>query len=229
MPAFSLQDRLDTITARTRTMVQPERLAPGEQAVAELFASGIEERILPVGAKAPEFELPDGSGRTVRSRDLLALGPVILNFFRGRWCSYCVNELETWRDLYDELRAHRALLVGISPQTVRQNDFACTQHSLPFPVLADEGAALAEQFGLVYTVPDYLQRYYRSIRVTGCRCPQPMCWRRTAQYSSRAPMRIFVSAPSRRKPSESSRNNAPLFFAYANRRAQVTEVPVDAV
>jgi peroxiredoxin len=165
MPAFSLQDRLDTITARTRTMVQPERLAPGEQAVAELFASGIEERILPVGAKAPEFELPDGSGRTVRSRDLLALGPVILNFFRGRWCSYCVNELETWRDLYDELRAHRALLVGISPQTVRQNDFACTQHSLPFPVLADEGAALAEQFGLVYTVPDYLQRYYRSILV----------------------------------------------------------------
>ena len=162
---FSLQDRLDTITARTRTLVQPERLVPGEQAVAELFASGIEERILPVGAKAPEFELPDGSGRPVRSRDLLALGPVVLNFFRGRWCSYCVNELEAWRDLYEEVREHRALLVGISPQTVRQNDFACTQHSLPFPVLADEGATLAEQFGLVYTVPAYLQRYYRSILV----------------------------------------------------------------
>ena len=165
MPAFSLQDRLDTITARTRTLVQPERLAPGEQAVAELFASGIEERILPAGAKAPEFALPDGSGRMVRSRDLLALGPVVLNFFRGRWCSYCVNELEAWRDLYDQVRARRALLVGISPQAVRQNDFACTQHSLPFPVLADEGAKLAEQFGLVYTVPDYLQRYYRSILV----------------------------------------------------------------
>jgi peroxiredoxin len=162
---FSLQDRLDTITARTRTMVQPERLAPGEQAVAELFASGIEERILPVGTQAPEFELPDGGGRTVRSRDLLALGPVVLNFFRGRWCSYCVNELEAWRDLYAEVRARRGLMVGISPQTVRQNDFACTQHSLPFPVLADEGARLAEQFGLTYTVPDYLQRYYRSILV----------------------------------------------------------------
>ncbi len=165
MAAFSLQDQLDTITARTRTLVQPERLAPGEQAVAELFASGIEERILPVGAAAPEFELPDGGGRTVRSRDLLALGPVVLNFFRGRWCSYCVNELEAWRDLYEEVRARRALVAGISPQTVRQNDFACTQHSLPFPVLTDEGAALAEQFGLVYTVPDYLQRYYRSILV----------------------------------------------------------------
>jgi peroxiredoxin len=165
MTSFSLQDRLDAITARTRTLVQPERLAPGEQAVAELFASGIEDRILPVGSVAPDFTLPDGSGRLVHSRDLLALGPVVLNFFRGRWCSYCVNELEAWRDLYDEVRAHRALLVGVSPQTVRQNDFACTQHELPFPLLADEGARVAEQFGLVYTVPAYLQRYYRSILV----------------------------------------------------------------
>lgn len=164
-PRPSLQERLDAITERTRTLVQPERLEPGEKSVAELFASGIEERVLPVGAVAPEFELPDGSGRTVRSRDLLALGPVVLNFFRGRWCSYCVNELEAWRDLYTQVRARRALLVAISPQTVRQNDFAATQHALPFPVLADAGALVAEQFGLVYTVPEYLRSYYRSILV----------------------------------------------------------------
>ena len=70
-----LQDQLDDITANTRNLVQPERLAIGEQAVADLFASGVEERILPVGARAPEFALPDASGRLVRSSDLLALGP----------------------------------------------------------------------------------------------------------------------------------------------------------
>ncbi len=32
-------------------------------------------------------------------------------------------------------------------------------------MLADPGARVAEQFGLVYTVPAYLQRYYRSILV----------------------------------------------------------------
>ena len=160
-----LQDRLDAITTRTRSLVQPERLAPGEQCIAELFAAGIEEHILPVGALAPQFALTDGSGRIVRSADLLALGPLILDFFRGRWCSYCVNELEAWRDLYDEVRLRGALLAAISPQTARQNDFAVTQHTLPFPVLADPAAAVAEQFGLVYTVPDYLRRYYRSILV----------------------------------------------------------------
>jgi peroxiredoxin len=161
----SLQDRLDAITAQTRQLVQPDRLAPGEQAIAELFHSGIESRILPVGATMPGFSLPDGSGRVVHSSDLLSLGPLVLNFFRGRWCSYCVNELEAWRDLYDSLRAQHALLIGIAPQTKRQNEFTATQHGLPFPILADEGATVAEQFGLVYTVPPYLQRYYRSILV----------------------------------------------------------------
>jgi hypothetical protein len=83
----TLQDQLDEITANTRKLVQAERLAVGERAVEELFATGIEDRILPVGSVAPEFALNDSSGRLVRSQDMLALGPVVVKFFRGRWCS----------------------------------------------------------------------------------------------------------------------------------------------
>ncbi len=161
----TLQDQLDEITANTRHLVQAERMAVGERAVAELFASGIEERILPVGALAPEFALKDSTGRLVRSRDLLALGPLIVKFFRGRWCSYCSTELEAWRDLYGSVREHDALLVAISPQTQRQNDFMAGQHGLPFPVLSDPASAVAEKFGLVYTVPEYHRAYYLSILV----------------------------------------------------------------
>jgi peroxiredoxin len=158
-----LQDQLDAITANTRTLVQPERLAIGERAVEELFASGIEQRILPTGGVAPEFAVPDFSGRLVRSTDLLALGPLVINFFRGRWCPYCVTELEAWRDLYPALRERGALVVGISPQTQRQSDFTATQHAIPFPLLVDAGCSLAEKFGLVWAAPAYLQKYYRSI------------------------------------------------------------------
>ncbi len=161
----SLQDRLDAITENTRRLVQPERLAPSERLVAELFASGAEEKILPVGAKAPDFALADANGRTVRSADLLALGPVIVDFFRGRWCSYCVNELEAWRDLYPEIREQGALLIGIAPQTARQNDFMAGQHELPFPLLYDAKGEVAEQFRVAYTVPDYMQQHYRSILI----------------------------------------------------------------
>ena len=117
---MTLQDKLDEITAQTRNLVQPERLELSERAIAELFASGIEEKLLKPGDTAPSFALPDANGRTVSSADLLALGPLVVCFFRGRWCPYCVTELEGWRDLFPALRERGALLVAISPQTVRQ-------------------------------------------------------------------------------------------------------------
>jgi len=160
-----LQDQLDEITANTRHLVQPERMALSDRAVAELFASGIEQKILPVGATAPEFTLADASGRPINSADLLSFGPLVLDFFRGRWCPYCVTELEAWRALHSRLREAGVLLAAISPQTSRQSDFMVGQHSLPFPVLSDPGCALAEKFGLAYTVPDYHRAYYRSILV----------------------------------------------------------------
>ena len=161
----SLQDQLDEITANTRQLVQAERLAVSERAVSELFATDIEEKILPVGDLAPEFALNDATGRLVRSQDMLALGPLVIKFFRGRWCSYCVTELEAWRDLYGTLREREGLMVAIGPQTERQSDFMAGQHGLPFPVLSDPGCVLAEKFGLVYTVPDDHRAYYLSIMV----------------------------------------------------------------
>jgi peroxiredoxin len=160
-----LQDQLDEITAKTRELVPAARLAISERSVEELFATGIEERILPVGSLAPEFALRDATGRIIRSQDMLALGPLIINFFRGRWCPYCVTELEAWRDLYGTLRERGVLMVAIGPQTEKQNDFMADQHQLPFPVLSDPACSLAEKFGLVYTVPKYLRDHYLSILI----------------------------------------------------------------
>lgn len=161
-----LQPRLDEITQNTRKLVQADRLAISEQLIADLFGTGIEDAILPVGSKAPEFSLADSiSGKLIHSTDLLALGPLILNFFRGRWDPYCVTELESWRDLYPRVRERGALLVGISPQSLRQGDFAVQQHGIPFPLLHDPNCALAEQFGIAYPVSQAMERYYRSIVV----------------------------------------------------------------
>jgi peroxiredoxin len=170
-----LQSRLDTITANTRALVQPERLAITDTAVQNLLDSGIESRILPVGSPAPSFSLqpaqstslslPTGSKKLVHSSDLLALGPLVINFFRGRWCPYCVTELEAWQAAFPALRERGALLVAISPQLPRQNDFLVQQHHLTFPVLSDPGAAVADSFGITYTVPEAMQLHYRSILI----------------------------------------------------------------
>jgi peroxiredoxin len=165
-PPSRLQDSLDRITTNTRKLVQPERLAVSERSTAELFASGIEDRVLHVGTKAPTFSLTDALTRKmVNSADLLALGPVIVSFFRGRWCPYCVTELETWREVGPELRRRGALFVAISPQTPRQSGFMLQQHALTFPLLSDPGCSTAEAFGVAYTISAAQRLYYRSILI----------------------------------------------------------------
>lgn len=162
----SLQSQLDAITAQTRSLVQPERLAITDQAIHDLLDSGIESRILRVGSTAPTFTLPDAlTGKLVRSKDLLALGPVIVNFFRGRWCPYCMTELEAWQAAFPRVRERGALQIAISPQLPRQNDFTVQQHSLTFPVLSDAGSRVAEMFGIAYTVPEPVRLHLRSIMI----------------------------------------------------------------
>jgi peroxiredoxin len=162
----SLQDQLDRITQNTRALVQPERLAISEKATADLFNTGIEDRILKVGSEAPAFTLEDAlTHKPVHSADLLALGPLVVNFFRGRWDPYCITELEVWRDLHPQLRDLGALLVAISPQTTRQNTFTLQQHGLNYPLLADPAATVAEKFGIAYTIPPEHRRYFQSILV----------------------------------------------------------------
>jgi peroxiredoxin len=161
-----LQPQLDNITTQTRALVQPERLAVTDNSVQELLASGLESRILPIGATAPTFALPDAiNGKLVHSSDLLAVGPLIISFFRGRWCPYCMTELEAWQSAFPTVRERGALLVAISPQLGRQNDFTVQQHHLTFPLLTDAGSRLASQFGIAYTVPEPMQLHYRSILI----------------------------------------------------------------
>lgn len=164
MPA--LQPMLDEITQNTRKLVQPERLAISEDAIAELFATGIEQRVLKAGDVAPPFSLPNATtGKVVRSADLLALAPLIVTFFRGRWDPYCTTEQEVWRDLLPRVRAAGALLVAISPQTVRQSDFMAQQHGIAHPLLQDADCLVAANFGVAYPVSGAMQQYYRSILV----------------------------------------------------------------
>ena len=162
----SLQDKLDAITARTRHLVQADRLAVSERATQELFATGIEDRLLRVGSLAPSFSLPDAAtGKLIASPISSPSARSLSTSFAGRWCPYCVTELETWRDILPQLRRTGALLVAISPQTERQNNFAVEQHHLAFPLLTDRNAALADQFGITYTVPVEARAYFRSILV----------------------------------------------------------------
>jgi peroxiredoxin len=159
----SLADRLLEIKAGIAEYVRPDNQAINQRAIAEIAATGIAEQILAVGQPAPTFALTNHNGETVRSSELLIKGKLVISFFRGRWCPFCVTELEAWREVYPQLEAAGVGLVAVSPQTPKHNAFTADQHKLRFPLLSDPENAVARQFGLVYCVPEYQQKLYRSV------------------------------------------------------------------
>jgi peroxiredoxin len=132
--------------------------------IAGLKAQGVAAQALNmfrVGAKCPWFELPDHNGKSVSSARLLAKGRLVLLFMRGRWCPFCVGQMEAMSYIAAEIETAGASLVAISPQTEKQAFFMHNQHKLAFPLLVDAGNQLARQFGLVYRVPEEQQAIYR--------------------------------------------------------------------
>ena len=140
--------------------VPAETQAVHRRAIEEIRGSGIEQQALKPGDAAPSFSLPDQNDARVTSAELLARGPLIVVFLRGRWCPFCVATVESWNEALPRVREAGASLVAISPMTVKQAFFMHDQHKLGFPLLSDAGNQVARQFGLVYRVPEYQQEIY---------------------------------------------------------------------
>lgn len=151
-------ERRETIEKYVPADVQ----AVHERTVAALKARALATQALGVGARAPAFELSDHNGKRVSSSDLLSKGRLVISFIRGRWCPFCVGQMEAMNYIAPQIAAAGASLVAISPQTEKQAYFMRDQHKFSFPLLVDAHNEVARQFGLVYRVPDEQQGLYRS-------------------------------------------------------------------
>lgn len=82
---MNLAEKLDGIRAAGSKQIPEEKRSIMTRATADLRASGVLDRAIKVGAKLPDFALPNQNGNVVTSADLLADGPLVLTIFRGHW------------------------------------------------------------------------------------------------------------------------------------------------
>ncbi len=141
--------------------VPAETQAVHARAIAELKQKNLSANILAVGAKIPEFQLQDHDSKNISSSGLLAKGRLVLCFIRGRWCPFCVAQMEAVNVVLADIKQAGATVVAISPQTVQQSFFMRDQHNLRFPLLSDAGNRVARQFRLTYRVPDEQKAIYQ--------------------------------------------------------------------
>lgn len=100
------------------------------------------------GDKAPDFELPDQTGTTLRLSELLSNGPVVLFFYPAAMTYGCTKESCHFRDLSSEFEALGAQRIGISRDDVSKQKQFDEKHSLGFPLLSDSGRQVAEAYGV---------------------------------------------------------------------------------
>ncbi len=80
-----LQQKLDAQKKKIEASAPKEALDVMHRATEDLAKSGIMDRIVKKGDKAPVFRLKDIYGNTVNLIERLSVGAVVLGFYRGRW------------------------------------------------------------------------------------------------------------------------------------------------
>ncbi len=118
------------------------------------------QNALTIGDIFPDFNLSTSEGSLCSLDSLLNTGPVIINFYRGGWCPYCLLELKALNDIVTKLPQLNATLVAISPELALHATETKQQNHLNFNLLRDNASELAKRCGLVYTLTEELTAQY---------------------------------------------------------------------
>jgi peroxiredoxin len=138
-----------------------DRIRAYEQGIEEVRKSGVTDKALKVGDRAPDFELPDASGKKVKLSELIARGPVVVTWYRGGWCPYCNIALRGLHKRLPEIRSAGATLVAISPETPDNSLSTAEKNHLDFEVLSDRGNKVAHAYGVAYKIPRVIAEQFK--------------------------------------------------------------------
>ncbi|NRB41189.1 MAG: AhpC/TSA family protein [Pseudomonadales bacterium] len=163
---MSLQDMLKLLNTSYCKNLAAQDLAVLQRATVMLQKSGITESCLQVGETVPNFSITMADGQQKNLCELLADGPLVLNFFRGFWCSYCKTELNAFIDHITQINDLGYQYLSLSPQGF------CAQSllddSIPAPLVkqikqsygCDTDNQIAKAFGIAYSVDAAQQKLF---------------------------------------------------------------------
>jgi peroxiredoxin Q/BCP len=100
---------------------------------------------LNVGAPAPEFSLPDESGKTVSLQSLKGKN-VVLVFYPADETPTCRAQLCEFRDRWEQAKMRNTVVFGVNPGNEKSHTGFRQNNKLPFPLLVDKGQKVAEMY-----------------------------------------------------------------------------------
>ena len=118
-----------------------------------------------LGKAAPAFTLDTDAGATLSLRDLEGQN-VVLYFYPKDDTSGCTTQACGFRDLMPRFTKGGAVILGVSPDSVKSHQKFRTKYDLPFTLLADTEHAIAEKYGVWKEKSMYGRKYMGVERTT---------------------------------------------------------------
>lgn len=98
--------------------------------------------------RAPEFTLPDETGKDRSLTELLSPGAIVLYFYPADFTPGCTRQACVLRDLHSEIERAGLRVVGISPQSPQTHAKFKAKYQLPFALLSDEHKTVIKMYGV---------------------------------------------------------------------------------
>ncbi|MFZ4523483.1 MAG: peroxiredoxin [Bacteroidales bacterium] len=101
-----------------------------------------------IGSKAPDFSLPDQTGKRVNLSDFFGKSNLVVYFYPKDESYGCTKEACSFRDNYEVFKEAGAVVIGISSDDVASHQAFAANHKLPFILLSDKDKTVADKYGV---------------------------------------------------------------------------------
>ena len=117
------------------------------------------------GDVAPKFSVATNGGGKISLADYLGKN-VILYFYPRDDTPGCTKEACAFRDEFAQFKKRGAVVLGVSPDSVKSHDKFVEKFKLPFALLADDDKKIVQAYG-VWGEKSFMGRKYLGVfRVT---------------------------------------------------------------
>lgn len=162
MAEKKLQEALDTQKKTWTSEASEHKIKVYEEGLKAVDKSKIILKAKQVGDAAPDFKLPNASGKTVTLKDFLKKGPVILIWYRGGWCPYCNITLQFLQRALPDFKNEGANLIALTPELPDNSISMKEKNRLDFEVLSDIGNQIGKLYGVVYQLTAEVAEFYQN-------------------------------------------------------------------
>jgi thioredoxin-dependent peroxiredoxin len=121
--------------------------------------------MLEVGRKAPEFSAQIDGGKKISLADFKGK-KLVLYFYPKDQTSGCTTEACDFRDNMERITSAGAVVIGVSPDSVKSHEKFIEKQNLNFHLLSDEDKKICEAYGVWGEKSMYGRKYMGVFRTT---------------------------------------------------------------